>query len=72
MPKIHTEHNQYIRKSFRIAYDFYEAHKLPRARKDWDELISEANTHSDTFTLALLAAVTDELEREYHQNKPPA
>lgn len=56
---------------YRAACDFHERHNPPTNGADYwsdvtDDMIRIAEAHdSDPFIIALLSAVTDELEREY-------
>ena len=65
----YTPYQQQIRNTFALAWQFFEAHKLPRTPQDWQSIADAASTGSETpLEARLVSAVISEFEREYLQN----
>jgi len=68
------DYTQKIKQSFKVASNFMTEHKHARTEADWDNIAANMGpcTGNNQFTIGLVLAVVDELEREYKevQKKP--
>ena len=64
-----TIYDSKVIKSFRIAYDFWDNHKLARTPEDWEKIAVDMSEYSSCTNLShqILLAVVDEIEEEYYE-----
>jgi len=62
--RAYNEHESQIRACFAAAWAFFEKHKQPRSKFDWDLIALDLGNYRDNFTSDLIIAVVDEMERE--------
>jgi len=62
--RAYNEHESQIRGCFASAWAFFDKHKQPRSKADWDLIALDLGNYRDSFTSDLIIAVVDEMERE--------